>query len=85
MFLMQLKKITLLFLVITASLFSTSFAGGRWRVVDKIDVEVTTRKSTRHQDEAESSVAHKRLLNDDYGVYDAAPTLVKPPFKLIPN
>ncbi|OVA06206.1 hypothetical protein BVC80_857g45 [Macleaya cordata] len=97
--LMAMKKITLLFLLISASLCSTSFAGREWRFVDKpaMDVsatnkEISSSKSFWLQNDDEvittADEVHERLLRvntKDYGRYDPSPTLVKPPFKLIPN
>ncbi|KAK6136728.1 hypothetical protein DH2020_029556 [Rehmannia glutinosa] len=81
-----LQKISLLFLLISAALFSTSFAG----------IDLYLNKSFKQQIESswnairhdEVSEIHERLLKvktNDYGRYDPAPALVKPPFKLIPN
>lgn len=42
-------------------------------------------RQERHEDEA---TIHERVLRAntrDYGRYNPAPALVKPPFKLIPN
>ncbi|KAH6780073.1 hypothetical protein C2S52_011310 [Perilla frutescens var. hirtella] len=86
------KKITLLFLIISAALFPTSFAG-RFRVRKPVMSKAVTAtyeepeswEALRHDEESE---IHDRLLKvktNDYGKYDPAPALVKPPFKLIPN
>ena len=86
------KKITLLFLIISASLFITSFAG-RVRVRNSVASnavsisyeEPESWEALRHDEESE---IHDRLLKvktNDYGKYDPAPAFVKPPFKLIPN
>ncbi|KAI3969912.1 hypothetical protein MKX01_038380 [Papaver californicum] len=97
---MAMKKIvTLLFLlIIFLSLCSTSSAGREWRFVEKPAAmalgatnkqEMSSRMLVQHQDEAPlTSEVHERLLRvntKDYGRYDPSPTLVKPPFKLIPN
>ncbi|KAI5673149.1 hypothetical protein M9H77_13513 [Catharanthus roseus] len=81
------KKLSLiLFLLISASLFSSSFAGRQYsnfaRKSEKKVVEPT------HEGDMVSEIIHERLLKAntrDYGRYDPAPALVKPPFKLIPN
>ncbi|XP_043708647.1 protein CASPARIAN STRIP INTEGRITY FACTOR 1-like [Telopea speciosissima] len=90
--LIVLKKISLLFLLISASLLSTSFAGRQWTSMDNPAVETTnketTRKSLNRDDEAILTEVHERLLGvnaKDYGTYNPSPTFVKPPFKLIPN
>jgi hypothetical protein len=77
---MVIKKISLLFLIISASLVSTSFAGRR--LVDNVAKEVDATQ------EEGFGIHVERLLKmntKDYGKYDPAPTFVKPPFKLIPN
>ncbi|XP_004230978.1 protein CASPARIAN STRIP INTEGRITY FACTOR 1 isoform X1 [Solanum lycopersicum] len=81
--LMLIKKISLFFLLISASLFSTSFAAGRQ----------SSFLSNFHQEELsatheEEQLRHERVLKmntKDYGRYDPTPALSKPPFKLIPN
>ncbi|MCL7029439.1 hypothetical protein MKW94_000625 [Papaver nudicaule] len=97
---MAVKKIVtlLLLLIISLSLCSTSSAGREWRFVEKpaaMDLgasnkqEMSSRKLVQHEDEVPlTSEVHERLLRvntKDYGRYDPSPTLVKPPFKLIPN
>lgn len=51
--------------------------------------ETTSSSSTTAgEDLAETNIIHGRLLRantKDYGRYDPAPALVRPPFKLIPN
>ncbi|KAL3814111.1 hypothetical protein ACJIZ3_015379 [Penstemon smallii] len=95
-----LKKISLLFLLISAALLCTSFAilfaryfhtGRPFNELDE-SKEMNTAKEElesweqlRHN---EVSVIHERLLKvktNDYGRYDPAPAMVKPRFKLIPN
>ncbi|KAK9165445.1 hypothetical protein Scep_000636 [Stephania cephalantha] len=88
---MDLKKFVLLFLVVSASFLSTSLAVRRGRFVNKVAEESeinneTSNEFPHHDDEA--GEIHERLLKvntKDYGRYDPAPALVKPPFKLIPN
>ncbi|KAK9942589.1 hypothetical protein M0R45_008243 [Rubus argutus] len=92
--LMFLKKFTVLILLISAaSLLSTSFAAGRQsKFVNKLakeEMDATPEevlgKPLNHKEVAR---IHERLLRvntKDYGRYDPAPALVKPPFKLIPN
>ncbi|CAK9142045.1 unnamed protein product [Ilex paraguariensis] len=89
--LLLLKKICLLFLLIFASFLSTSFAGRKFRVLNNSEKELgaTREKISGEQlHHEEASDIHERLLKvntNDYGKYDPAPALVKPPFKLIPN
>ncbi|RZC87637.1 hypothetical protein C5167_036177 [Papaver somniferum] len=97
---MAMKKISslLFLLIISLSLCSTSSAGREWKFVEKpaaMDLgatnkqEISSRKLVQHKNEALlTSEIHERLLRvntKDYGRYDPSPTLVKPPFKLIPN
>ncbi|KAL0356683.1 UNVERIFIED_CONTAM: hypothetical protein Scaly_1354000 [Sesamum calycinum] len=90
-FILLIKKTSLLFLLISAALFSTSFAGRVPKSVESNKVsstdseEIGSWEPLRHD---EVSEVHERLLKvktNDYGRYDPAPALVKPPFKLIPN
>ncbi|XP_041015285.1 protein CASPARIAN STRIP INTEGRITY FACTOR 1-like isoform X4 [Juglans microcarpa x Juglans regia] len=49
------------------------------------EADTMNEKPSRHDEE---DSIHERLLRvntKDYGRYDPAPALVKPPFKLIPN
>ncbi|KAG9449753.1 hypothetical protein H6P81_009718 [Aristolochia fimbriata] len=90
--LLLMKKITLLFLLVSACLVSSSFAGRNSRFLDqhatdmgKKTQETTTKSSSHH---GKSSRANERMLKvhtKDYASYDPSPTFVKPPFKLIPN
>ncbi|XP_019416496.1 PREDICTED: uncharacterized protein LOC109327796 [Lupinus angustifolius] len=76
--LLLLKNFTLIFLLISSSLLSTSFAGEGSKL-DPIMKEVN---------EEEVRMIEKRVLRAnrrDYGRYDPTPTLSKPPFKQIPN
>ncbi|XP_062022968.1 protein CASPARIAN STRIP INTEGRITY FACTOR 1-like [Rosa rugosa] len=91
---MFLKKFTILILLISAaSLLSTSFAAGRQsKFVNKLAKEAVDETPEevlgRPLSHKEASRIHERLLRantKDYGRYDPAPALVKPPFKLIPN
>ncbi|KAK4562640.1 hypothetical protein RGQ29_005230 [Quercus rubra] len=89
--LMLLKKVSLLFLIISAPLLSTCLAGRESKWVSKLAKEADAinegmPQKLSHHDEEES--IHERLLKvntKDYGRYDPTPALVKPPFKLIPN
>ncbi|XP_059651145.1 protein CASPARIAN STRIP INTEGRITY FACTOR 1-like [Cornus florida] len=91
--LLLLKKIGLLFLLISASLLSTSLAGRQSKFVSKLANEMGEaheEKASEEQLNHEEMITtiHERLLRvntKDYGKYDPAPALVKPPFKLIPN
>ncbi|XP_022726769.1 protein CASPARIAN STRIP INTEGRITY FACTOR 1-like [Durio zibethinus] len=82
---MDLKKIVLLFLLVSGFLLSTSLAGRRSRLVNMLAEEV----DAAFEEGGEASAAvHERLLvvnTKDYGRYDPSPALVKPRFKLIPN
>ncbi|XP_020240035.1 protein CASPARIAN STRIP INTEGRITY FACTOR 1 [Cajanus cajan] len=89
--LMLLKKFTLLFLLISASLLSTSFAGRR-----SISIKNFVKDGNAIQEETPRKPVNKeevRTINErllrantkDYGRYDPSPSLSKPPFKLIPN
>ncbi|KAF9619210.1 hypothetical protein IFM89_005764 [Coptis chinensis] len=85
-------KITLLFfLVLLSVLLSTSLAGRKWRVMENSFMDLTATEKEMQSKffyHGETSEVHERLLRintRDYGEYDSAPTLVKPPFKLIPN
>ncbi|XP_012067223.1 protein CASPARIAN STRIP INTEGRITY FACTOR 1 [Jatropha curcas] len=84
---MLLKNFCLVFLLLSASFLSTSFAGRRSKFVDKSAYQIdTTYEESSNKDEA--SMFHERVLRantKDYGNYDPAPSLVRPPFKLIPN
>ncbi|KAK7343154.1 hypothetical protein VNO80_26117 [Phaseolus coccineus] len=89
--LMLLKNFTLLFLLLSASLLSTSFAARRSKAIRNFTKDVnankegTTRKALSKE---EVSSIHERVLRantKDYGRYDPSPSLSKPPFKLIPN
>ncbi|XP_030450685.1 protein CASPARIAN STRIP INTEGRITY FACTOR 1-like isoform X2 [Syzygium oleosum] len=85
--LMLLKKISLLFLLLSASLLSTSLAGRRYKIMSRLAEEVNPNAVT-YEDEDEATAVHERILKvntDDYGKYDPSPALVRPPFKLIPN
>uniref|UniRef100_A0A2P2IME2 Uncharacterized protein MANES_11G091700 n=2 Tax=Rhizophora mucronata TaxID=61149 RepID=A0A2P2IME2_RHIMU len=88
MVLLLLKKITLLFLLVSASFLST-FSGRPSMLLNGLpDGEVDEELSSKALDNNEMGTIHERLLRantHDYGKYDPAPALVKPPFKLIPN
>ncbi|EYU37822.1 hypothetical protein ABFS82_02G020900 [Erythranthe guttata] len=80
------KKISLLFLLVSAILVSTSFAGRVQKSM--VSKEVSTTHELRESWEPLRSGIHERVLKvktNDYGSYDPAPAFVKPPFKLIPN
>ncbi|XVE49007.1 hypothetical protein DITRI_Ditri01bG0047300 [Diplodiscus trichospermus] len=83
---MHLKKIALLFLLVSAFLLSSSLAGRPSKFVNMLAEEVDVAFEDEEGDEA--TAVHERLLRantKDYGKYDPSPALVKPPFKLIPN
>ncbi|KAE9620905.1 hypothetical protein Lal_00019625 [Lupinus albus] len=89
--LMFLNKFSILFLLISGSLLSTSFAGGRSKFMSNLAEDLNeTKEGTPNKSviKEEVSMIHERLLRDntrDYGRYDPSPSLSKPPFKLIPN
>ncbi|OWM83877.1 hypothetical protein CDL15_Pgr004308 [Punica granatum] len=63
---------------------------GRGSKLDKAAKDVDAGEAHEEVATAEEEVAtiHERLLKvstKDYGRYDPAPALVRPPFKLIPN
>ncbi|XP_028767950.1 protein CASPARIAN STRIP INTEGRITY FACTOR 1-like [Neltuma alba] len=83
--LVLLKKFTI-FLLISLSLFTATFAGRRTKFVSKLPADVDVQEEEVGKEE--ESVMHERLLRAntrDYGRYDPSPTLSKPPSKLIPN
>ncbi|KAK9164232.1 hypothetical protein Syun_005134 [Stephania yunnanensis] len=87
---MDLKKFVLLFLVVSASFLSTSLAVRQGRFVNEVaeESEIDNETSNEFPRHDEAGEIHERLLKvntKDYGRYDPAPALVKPPFKLIPN
>ncbi|XP_057440456.1 protein CASPARIAN STRIP INTEGRITY FACTOR 1-like [Lotus japonicus] len=89
MALILLKKFSLLFLFISASLLSTSFAGRQAKLINNLaaDVDLVQEEETPLNEEEVINM-HERLLRanaGDYGRYDPTPVLSKPPFKLIPN
>nr|CAD1842880.1 unnamed protein product [Ananas comosus var. bracteatus] len=65
------KRSTILFVLVTASILSTSFA------------EIT--KTPSYEDEVVVRARILKVQTNDYGSYDPSPSLEKPPFKLIPN
>ncbi|XP_041010216.1 protein CASPARIAN STRIP INTEGRITY FACTOR 1-like [Juglans microcarpa x Juglans regia] len=84
-----LKKFSLLFLVLASVLLSTSLAVRQTLLVSELakEADALLNEGIPHDDQDIISV-HERLLRantKDYGRYNPAPTLVKPPFKLIPN
>ncbi|XP_058088815.1 protein CASPARIAN STRIP INTEGRITY FACTOR 1-like [Magnolia sinica] len=87
-----LKKIILLFILISASIIPASFAGGHRRYMHKNAIEAGPLSEEAAQKdvdtEKEGRAINKRILKvhtKDYETYDPAPALDKPPFKLIPN
>ncbi|GMP37855.1 hypothetical protein CsSME_00009356 [Camellia sinensis var. sinensis] len=83
---MMLKNISLLFLIISSSLLSTSFAGGL--IFLHLTWPNNNHPTNLKRTTTIAIIIHERLLRantKDYGNYDPAPALVKPPFKLIPN
>ncbi|KAK4284762.1 hypothetical protein QN277_001546 [Acacia crassicarpa] len=85
--LVLLKKLTI-FLLISLSLFTASFAGRRTKFVSKLAADVDVLQEEEVGKEEESVIQERLLLRAntrDYGRYDPSPTLSKPPFKQIPN
>ncbi|KAJ9132838.1 hypothetical protein P3X46_033666 [Hevea brasiliensis] len=89
---MVLNKFTLLFLLASTAFLSPSSAGRRSMFLDKlanqVDATIYEDLSSKPSSLDEASIIHERILRantKDYGTYDPAPALVKPPFKLIPN
>ncbi|XP_022872795.1 protein CASPARIAN STRIP INTEGRITY FACTOR 1-like [Olea europaea var. sylvestris] len=79
-----LKKISLLFLLISASLMSISFAGRLRRSVNTLDQKQASVAHEEHH--GKMSEVHERLLRvntKDYGRHDIdpPPRMVRPPFK----
>ncbi|XP_035540718.1 protein CASPARIAN STRIP INTEGRITY FACTOR 1-like [Juglans regia] len=84
-----LKKFSLLFLILASVLLSTSLAVRQSLLFSELSKEADAllNEGIPNDDQDIISV-HERLLRantKDYGRYDPAPALVKPPFKLIPN
>ncbi|KAK7317330.1 hypothetical protein RJT34_01463 [Clitoria ternatea] len=88
---MLLKKFSFLFLLISASLLSTSFAGRRSKHIRNLAKDMNAiQEGTpwKPLNDEEVRTIHERLLRantKDYGRYDPSPSLSKPPYKLIPN
>ncbi|XP_042001316.1 protein CASPARIAN STRIP INTEGRITY FACTOR 1-like [Salvia splendens] len=87
---MSYKKISLLFLIISAALFSTSFAGRVRKsvlsnIVSTSYEDLESWEAVRHDEESEIHGRVLKVKTNDYGRYDPSPSFVKPPFKLIPN
>ncbi|KAL2326429.1 hypothetical protein Fmac_025487 [Flemingia macrophylla] len=89
--LMLLKDFTLLFLLLSGSLLSTSFAGRRSISIRNFAKdgnaiqEGTPGKALNKEEERSINERLLRANTKDYGRYDPSPSLSKPPFKLIPN
>ncbi|CAJ1978129.1 unnamed protein product [Sphenostylis stenocarpa] len=89
--LMLLKNLTLLFLLISGSFLSTSFAARRSKTIKNFTKDVnaiqegTPRKPLNKEEVRSIEERLLRANTKDYGRYDPSPSLSKPPFKLIPN
>ncbi|XP_073026567.1 protein CASPARIAN STRIP INTEGRITY FACTOR 1-like [Primulina eburnea] len=79
-----IKKISLLLLLLSAALFSTSLAGRLCKSGESKKVSTTDDEEMKSWGQLHKERILKVKTND-YGKYDPAPALVKPPFKLIPN
>ncbi|KAF2322872.1 hypothetical protein GH714_031598 [Hevea brasiliensis] len=58
------------------------------KLANQVDATIYEDLSSKPSSLDEASIIHERILRantKDYGTYDPAPALVKPPFKLIPN
>ncbi|XP_058005286.1 protein CASPARIAN STRIP INTEGRITY FACTOR 2-like isoform X2 [Hevea brasiliensis] len=58
------------------------------KLANQVDATIYEELSSKPLNLDEASIIHERILRantKDYGTYDPAPALVKPPFKLIPN
>ncbi|XP_039143664.1 protein CASPARIAN STRIP INTEGRITY FACTOR 1-like [Dioscorea cayenensis subsp. rotundata] len=85
----------LLLILISASLFSASFAGEHRKLLHRsaptlfanaFKHEYSSRKF--RDEEQQILLPRSRILvvkTNDYGNYEPTPALTKPPFKLIPN
>ncbi|XP_042978088.1 protein CASPARIAN STRIP INTEGRITY FACTOR 2-like [Carya illinoinensis] len=85
-----LKKSSLLFLILASVLLSTCLAVRlSMPVISELAKEADALLNEGiPQEDLDIISVHERLLRantKDYGKYDPAPALVKPPFKLIPN
>ncbi|KAI4376064.1 hypothetical protein MLD38_013859 [Melastoma candidum] len=84
--LLLFKKFGLLYLLLFASTISSSMAGRSFKTMETEFAPATVSVEARH--EGDVTRVHERVLKvntNDYGKYDPAPALVRPPFKLIPN
>ncbi|KAK9667349.1 hypothetical protein RND81_14G250200 [Saponaria officinalis] len=88
------KKYFLLFLIICASLVSTSSAGRRSKFIsvkisnDELLGSSNEEISSNKDDINDEVTIHERLLRvntHDYGRYNPSPSLHRPRHKLIPN
>ncbi|KAM0932878.1 putative protein Casparian strip integrity factor [Dioscorea sansibarensis] len=92
----RLTSTLLLFVLISASLFSASFAGEHRKLLHRsaptlfangFKHEYLSRKFGGDEDQ-QILLPRSRILvvkTNDYGNYEPTPSLSKPPFKLIPN
>ncbi|KAL3621268.1 hypothetical protein CASFOL_036180 [Castilleja foliolosa] len=84
-----LKKISLLFILVSAAFISTSFAGRVYKSEASKEVstinheEIESLKAIRHDDVSEVRERLLQVNTNDYGKSGSTPTSVKPPFKLI--
>ncbi|KFK30090.1 hypothetical protein AALP_AA7G215600 [Arabis alpina] len=81
-FLPFVKKLGLIFLLLSASTFALSFAGRSSILI--------YREDDNHQEVVERRIVHEherilRMNSRDYGHSSPKPKFVRPPFKLIPN
>ncbi|KAK4258600.1 hypothetical protein QN277_005034 [Acacia crassicarpa] len=73
------------FLLISGSLFSSTFAGRGSKFVSKLDAEEYHVEEGTWQKKEEIAVIHERVLLGDYGRYDPSPNFYRPRHKMIPN
>ncbi|XP_021864239.1 protein CASPARIAN STRIP INTEGRITY FACTOR 1 [Spinacia oleracea] len=90
---LPLKKLILVFLIISSLLISTSYAGRQLMFLSKSSAEefVGAYEESPFEEDGneEITVIHERMLRQmnthDYGRYDPSPSLPRPRHKLIPN
>ncbi|WCJ40939.1 hypothetical protein M5689_021834 [Euphorbia peplus] len=84
---LMMKKSILVFLLISTLLSLSTFAGRPTKFVHNQHSDSTHQEVSKANMEEEGMINERMLRanNRDYGNYDPAPALVRPPFKLIPN
>ncbi|XP_021738655.1 protein CASPARIAN STRIP INTEGRITY FACTOR 1-like [Chenopodium quinoa] len=90
---LPLRKLSFLFLIISALLISTSYAGRQSKFLTESSAEefvgAYEEMPLKGDDNEEITVIHERMLRHmnthDYGRYDPSPSFRRPRHKLIPN